>query len=225
MSKEELEGYLAEGLSLERIGNRVGRHPSTVSYHLKKHGLRPVNRGKHANRGPIDEAELRSLIASGCSLREIAARLDRSVGTVRHWVKRYALGPTAASRRRASIRQARLEGRRNLRLECLRHGTTPHVIEKGGRVRCKRCRSEAVSETRRRIKRILVEEAGGACLICGYDRCFAALEWSGGDALAGEGEGRGAEVRIALLELPRRGRERGDEGPATPRPRRSRRGR
>ena len=27
MTKEELERYLAEGLSLERIGKRVGRNP------------------------------------------------------------------------------------------------------------------------------------------------------------------------------------------------------
>jgi transposase len=177
MTKEELERYLAEGLSLEQIGKRIGRHPSTVSYHLNKHALQPVNRGKHANRGPIPELKLRTLVASGSSLRGIAATLDRSVGTVRDWIKRYGLGPTAASARRAAIAQARLEGNRDLQLDCLRHGTTLHVIEKGGRVRCKRCRSEAVSETRRRIKRILVEEAGGVCLICGYSRCIAALEF------------------------------------------------
>ncbi len=38
MSKGELQGYLAQGLSLEQIGRRVGRNPSTISYHLKKHG-------------------------------------------------------------------------------------------------------------------------------------------------------------------------------------------
>ncbi len=39
MEKEFLESCLAEGLSLEAIGERVGRHPSTVSYWLKKHGI------------------------------------------------------------------------------------------------------------------------------------------------------------------------------------------
>jgi IS30 family transposase len=32
MTKEGLEEYLAEGLSLEQIGKRVGRNPSTISY-------------------------------------------------------------------------------------------------------------------------------------------------------------------------------------------------
>jgi hypothetical protein len=99
------------------------------------------------------------------------------VNTVRYWLQKYGLGPTAGGLRRAAIERARLAGIRDVDLECLRHGTTAHVIEKAGRVRCKRCRSEAVSESRRRTKRILVEEAGGACLICGYDRCIAALEF------------------------------------------------
>ena len=39
------------------------------------------------------------------------------------------------------------------------------------------CRKERVSEWRREVKRRLVDEAGGACLICGYDTCVAALEF------------------------------------------------
>jgi transposase len=177
MRKEELEGYLAEGLSLEQIGKRVGRNPSTISYHLKKYGLKPVNRQQHLCRGPIPEGSLRELHASGASLREIAREVDRGVATVRYWIQKYGLGPTAGGRRRAAIRRARQAGAREVRLACRRHGVTPHVFENGSRVRCKRCRSAAVSETRRRIKRVLVEEAGGACLICGYAKCLSALEF------------------------------------------------
>jgi len=39
MQKELLEERLAEGMSLEAIGKRVGKHESTVSYWLKKHGF------------------------------------------------------------------------------------------------------------------------------------------------------------------------------------------
>lgn len=177
MRKEELEGYLAEGLSLEQIGRRVGRHPSTISFHLKKHGLKPVNQQRHRQRGALPEKELRELHARGASLKEIAQHFGRGTNTVRYWLKKYGLGPTAGGLRCAAIKEARLSGRRSVELQCLRHGKTPHVIEKSGRVRCKRCRSDAVSEARRRIKRILVEEAGGACLICGYDRCIAALQF------------------------------------------------
>jgi len=50
MRKEELKGYLDEGLSLEQIGRRVGLEKSTVSYHVKRHGLKPVNQGRAANK-------------------------------------------------------------------------------------------------------------------------------------------------------------------------------
>jgi transposase-like protein len=175
MTKEELEGYLAEGLSLEQIGKRVGRNPSTISYHLKKHGLKPVNQQKHLRRGPIPEDELRALHESGASLAEIAEAVDRGIATVRYWIDKYGLGPTAGGSRRAALERARQAGQREIDFVCRRHGRTPHVIENGGRVRCKRCRSEAVSASRRRTKRTLVKEAGGACLICGYNKCLAAL--------------------------------------------------
>jgi DNA-binding CsgD family transcriptional regulator len=176
MRKEELEGYLAEGLSLEQIGNRVGRNPSTISYHLKKHGLRPVNQGKHANKGPIPREELQVLVTGGATLREMAAELDRSVATIRHWLKKYGL-VVEGSRRRALAKEARRTGQKYAVLECAHHGLTKFVLEGRGYFRCMQCRKERVSEWRRRVKRRLVEEAGGACLICGYDRCLAALEF------------------------------------------------
>jgi hypothetical protein len=37
--------------------------------------------------------------------------------------------------------------------------------------RCKRCVGEAVTRRHRRVRAILVNEAGGRCTVCGYDRC------------------------------------------------------
>jgi hypothetical protein len=59
---------------------------------------------------------------------------------------------------------------------CAIHGLTRHVMRDDG-YRCAKCRSTAVSDRRRRRKRILVEEAGGQCVLCGYDRCLAALQF------------------------------------------------
>jgi transposase-like protein len=39
MDKHSLELLLAQGISIERIGKRFGKDPSTVSYWVKKHGL------------------------------------------------------------------------------------------------------------------------------------------------------------------------------------------
>jgi transposase-like protein len=50
---EILESYLRRGLSLEAIGRLTGRHPSTVGYWVKQHGLAAVNRDRHAPKGGI----------------------------------------------------------------------------------------------------------------------------------------------------------------------------
>jgi transposase len=91
MEKALLERYMAEGLSLERIGAVVDRHPTTVAYWLKKHGLVAVNRAKYAPRGGIPRNDLEHLVAEGLSLREIAGQLGVSISTVRHWLTRYGL--------------------------------------------------------------------------------------------------------------------------------------
>jgi hypothetical protein len=45
------------------------------------------------------------------------------------------------------------------------------------RWRCKRCVGEAVTRRHQKVKRILVEEAGGCCAVCGYDRCIVNLQF------------------------------------------------
>ena len=51
MDKDALQLLLAQGVSVEQIGRRFGRHPSTVSYWMRKHGLEAPNRAKHAGQG------------------------------------------------------------------------------------------------------------------------------------------------------------------------------
>jgi hypothetical protein len=42
---------------------------------------------------------------------------------------------------------------------------------------CKRCAGEAVTRRHQKLKRILVEEFGGGCAICGYSRCMFNLHF------------------------------------------------
>jgi hypothetical protein len=42
---------------------------------------------------------------------------------------------------------------------------------------CKRCIAEAVTRRLQKIKRTLVEEAGGRCCVCGYDDCIINLHF------------------------------------------------
>jgi hypothetical protein len=125
----------------------------------------------------MDREQLKRLLDAGKTHREIADYLGRSVGSVGYWVRRFGFSQTR-DHRRAEVDAAIQAGIRTLRRRCKRHGWTDFaVVGSERRLRCKLCRSEAVARRRRKVKRILVREAGGACAICGYDRCVQALEF------------------------------------------------
>ena len=64
---------------------------------------------------------------------------------------------------------------------CRRHGPTEFAFyARGGggrRWRCKRCAGEAVTRRLQKVKRLLIEAAGGCCAICGYSRCVVSLHF------------------------------------------------
>jgi len=170
---------LGQGLSLAEIGRRFGLHESTVGYWVEKHGLRAVNHDKHLARGALAHEELERLVEEGASIAQIAERLGRSTGSVRHWLGKYELNTTNAGggRSREGAREARAAGLSETILRCPHHGEVTHVRGSRGYFRCRTCRVEAVIRRRRKVKHLLVEEAGGRCRLCGYDRCVAALEF------------------------------------------------
>lgn len=170
---------LAQGLSVERIAERFGKHPSTVSYWMAKHGLEANGRQTHAAKGGIEREQLEQLVQAEMTIAEIAAAVGLSKTTVRHWLGKYGLQTRHRRGRRSGSesRDAKEAGLLTISMDCPRHGTAEFVLEGRGAYRCKRCRSEAVSRRRRRLKAILVAEAGGSCCICGYDRHVAALHF------------------------------------------------
>jgi transposase len=176
MDKESLRLLLAQGTSVEKIAGRFGKHPSTVAYWMKKHGLEAPNRERHAARGGIERDELTAAVAGGLSIAELAATFGCSKATVRHWLKSYGLR-TKRAERKSACRQARADGRLTMTLVCAEHGACDFILEGRGYYRCKRCRQQRVTQRRRKVKAILVAEAGGACCMCGYDTYVGALEF------------------------------------------------
>jgi transposase len=169
MERDRLEAQLAAGRSIEAIAREVGRHPSTVAYWVNKHGLVSQHAERHAARGGIGEAQLRALVARGLSTRAIAAELSVSQTTVRHWLREYQL----------QTKRARPPGdAHEVTRTCPTHGSTTFVrYGPADHFRCLRCRKERVVARRRRVKEILVAEAGGACALCGYARCIGGLQF------------------------------------------------
>jgi transposase-like protein len=179
---EILEAYLRRGLSLEEIGRLTGRHPTTVGYWVKRHGLAAVHRDRHAAKGGIELETLAELVEAGLSTREIAEQIGMSQSTVRHWLRKHGLRTHRARRDNShGIRGVHAD---RVTMQCSRHGATEFWLEPRGIYRCLRCRSEAVSRRRRRVKELLVAEAGGRCALCGYDRYVGALQFHHRDGAA-----------------------------------------
>jgi transposase-like protein len=172
MDRTWLADQLASGFSIEAVARTVGRDPSTVAYWVAKHGLVSQHAAKHAARGGIARATLEPLVEQGCTVQQIAQLLGVGGTTVRRWLKKHGLA-TAWSRTAAPAGRPSTIVRR-----CRTHGMTAFTRSGDGkRYRCRLCRSAAVSARRRRVKQILVADAGGACQLCGYDRFAGALEF------------------------------------------------
>jgi transposase len=178
MDRDLLERYLTEGKSLPEIGRLVGRHPSTVGYWVQKHGLVANGKQKYSPRGGLTREQLEPLVEQSFSQARIAATLGVSVSTVRHWLRKYGFETDAGYRRRQRrLAAANRTGVREAIMRCRRHSDTEFALDSRGSWRCLRCRAEAVQRRRRLVKSILVNENGGCCAACGYDRYEGALQF------------------------------------------------
>jgi len=171
MEREWLEGQLAAGRSIGSIAREVGMDARTVGYWVGKHGLRSTHADRHAPRGGIDRETLNAMVERGLPVRAIAEELGVSFSTVRHWLKRHDL-------QTARARQPRSADARVIERVCRTHGPTTFLSHgPQDHFRCERCRKERVVARRRTVKAILVAEAGGSCVLCGYDRHPRALHF------------------------------------------------
>jgi transposase-like protein/DNA-directed RNA polymerase subunit RPC12/RpoP len=173
MERDWLAEQLEAGRSIESIAREVGKDPSTVAYWVNRHGLVSVHAARHAARGPLSRETLEALVEVGMTIRQMARELDRSASTVRHWLERYGLKTKAASR----VRRDGSTAERVIR-DCPTHGWT-EFRRVGNQVqyRCAQCVIDAVAHRRAVIKEILLDEAGGRCTLCGYDRNPRALQF------------------------------------------------
>lgn len=60
--------------------------------------------------------------------------------------------------------------------ECKHHGSTEFKHDKKG-YRCRKCQADRIRSRNQEHKEILVKENGGGCAICGYNKCFRALQF------------------------------------------------
>ena len=135
--------------------------------------------------------ELEQLVAQGLTIEEIAVRAGVTRWTIRRRLREHGLWTGASSPRSARFAERGAVLERQVR-NCGVHGATMFARRSDGAGwRCLKCRSEAVARRRRKVKEILVAEAGGRCALCGYDRCVGALHFHHRDP---------GEKRFAMIE-------------------------
>jgi transposase-like protein len=173
MERDWLAAQLESGRSIEAIAAELGRHPSTVAYWVNEHGLVSRFAAKHAPKRSVAREDLEALVDEGLTLQQLSERLGVGSAAVRHWLRKFGLRTVRAGV--GTVGETR--GREVVR-SCRKHGFAVFVISaRGDRYRCKRCRAEQVSARRRRVKEILIREAGGCCRVCGYCRYAGALQF------------------------------------------------
>jgi transposase-like protein len=176
MDRDWLAAELSRGRSIEAIAREVGRDPSTVAYWGNKYGLASAHAARHKARGGVERSELEAMLVAGLTVRAMAASLGMSYTTVRYWLGRHGLR-TPRGRRLAETAPARRDDLDTVAATCDVHGAVALIRRGQDGYRCPGCRRDAVSARRRRVKKVLVEEAGGACTLCGYARSVAALHF------------------------------------------------
>ena len=170
-----LKRCLDEGMSLPEIAKLIGTSPGTVGYWVTRHGLTANGSTKFRPGKGLKRSALEKLVLEGLTLGQVASRLSVSISCVRYWIEKHGL-PAPREVRAADADSRRRSGDTRMVRTCRHHGEAEFVLDERG-WRCRRCRREAVSRRRRKVKRLLVEEAGGECSICGYDRSVAALQF------------------------------------------------
>ena len=218
MDKDWLEAQLAAGRSIESIAKEVGKHPSTVGYWVEEARLGVRARRQAAARGGVTrETRSSNSSSAGMTIRQIG-------GAARAELRgRAATGCASTGSRPSRTLLAARRARRRPRCSgsaagtAGRSGSAPVLV---AATAARACAAGRVAAYRRRVKEQLVEEAGGRCVLCGYDavRRRASVPSprpdgqgvrvcrAGTHPAAGEGARRGAEMRATVRKLPRGGR-------------------
>lgn len=206
MDRDQLKTWIDAGLSLPEIGVLTNRDPSTVGYWVAKYGLQANGKAKYAPRGGLTRAQLEPLVENGATLAEMAKELDRSVSTIRHWMRKHDLKLTRRHRNLEVAQATLAAGGSRFVGVCRHHGETDFLVFTSGRHRCAKCNSRGVTRHRRTRKERLVEIAGGECVRCGFKEHVCALQFHHLDAtekkfqLSNGGAPMSLEKALAELE-------------------------
>jgi hypothetical protein len=116
----------------------------------------------------MERKKLENLIRKNYSIRKIAKELSKTPSTIRYWLDKFGLKTSKA------------KGGKYCCKLCGETSKKKMANKGGGRISysiCKSCHSSENTKRGRERKKMLVEHKGGSCIVCGYSKCIAALEF------------------------------------------------
>jgi len=126
----------------------------------------------------MNKEMLENEINNGLSLREIAEKINKSLTTVRYWVKKYKISHNYRSFKQiGKIEYDEYRYCPKCEKNCLTTNFYKRRDKKNSSTYCIKCTNSHTLERVQNLKMQMVEYKGGCCQICGYDKYQGALEF------------------------------------------------
>ena len=113
----------------------------------------------------MEKDYLTQLVAEGKSIRQISKIVNKSNGSVRHWLRKYNLTTYKPPKYVDNCKFC------NVKL------TTENTYDSKKRWSCKSCTNKYRNERFVLTKHKMVEYKGGKCICCGFDKHYSALDF------------------------------------------------
>ena len=111
----------------------------------------------------MDKEILKKQIKKGYSSYKISESLNKSQTTIRYWLKKYKL------------KTHQSYDKPHLCVDC--GEDNPKDFYPRQKARCKKCHNKITTKDGKNKRIKAIELFGGCCQHCGYDKCYAALEF------------------------------------------------
>lgn len=174
--EDKLKSLVDQGKTIETISKEMGISLGSVKRKIKSLGLKTKNAIKmrdEYNTTPIEKELLEDLISSGNSLRKISKIIDKSLSSVRYWIKKYNI--------KLKTKPIQIEPKSRICSKCNLEKSITDFYKRRGRLYnstyCRECTNSTTIDRMRDFKRKCVEYKGGKCILCGYDKYHGALDF------------------------------------------------
>lgn len=177
--KNKYQTLISKGYTTKQVSIECNVSKSTVQRHL--HDLGIVSTHKIVQM-PLTKEELQPLVDQHLSTYQIASKLNKSQGYVKHWLRKFGLKTNAKwTIARKAIKQDIIDGYKTCSKCNQRKSLTGDnfYLRKNGSFHywCRDCNDAATRQKQIDKKIKCVNYKGGKCVMCGYNAYVGALDF------------------------------------------------